>query len=181
MPGFRAASAATARGFTATIPVSGELLLAAVGSLAPGRLERDAEVREAIRAVLADQAMVEGYDAAALLYRANLAVTRLGLGQIDALALMSRAEVGVPASVSGAGSPEPLVVTRDHLSAPARHHAPLAHAWAVVLGAQSPEAGPFSGLLSPEDVRRAIALLEGRGARLSPDRTMLAVTVASVG
>jgi hypothetical protein len=182
MPGFRAAWTHAVGGFTAAIPVSGERLLAAVGSVSTGRLAADEDLcRDAMRSVLADLATLEGHDATTLLHRANVELGRLGFGRIDTLAFVLRSGAGIAASVSGAGSPVPLVVTRDHLTAPARDGTPLDDGWAVVLGSELAEAGPFSGLLSPEDVRRAIALLAdvGHGPTVGPARTMLAVTVVA--
>jgi len=180
MPGFRVAWAPTSDGFGAVVPVSGQRLLAAVGRVFADGLPPGGEpARDGIRSVIEDHALVEGYDARALLHRCNVDLLRLRLGRLDAVALVNGAVAGMPASVSGAGSPAPLVVTADRLSAPAGDGVPLAEGWAVVLGSELTHADPFSNLLSPDDVRRALALLDGPGApAVGASRTMLAVGIA---
>ena len=180
LPGFRAAGATATGGFSVVIPVCGDRLLLAVGSLRRGVPTEEEGCREDIRAVLCDQSLLEGHDPAALLHRSNVELARLGLGRIDALALVSRGDAGMGGSVSGAGHPTPLVVTSDHLTAAAHDGAPLGEGWAVVLGSELAHAGPSSDLLSPDDVRRAIWLLEDNGApAVIADRTMLAVGISA--
>jgi hypothetical protein len=183
LPGFRVKCAPTTEGFVAVVPVSGERLLVAVGSTAEGsaadgRRAPDDAARAEMDVVLRDQALLEGYDVTGLLNRTNAELSRRRAGRVDALAVVSHADVGVPGWVSGAGNPAPLIVTRDHLSAPAGEGAALAEGWVVVLGSESPEGGPFAGLLSPDDVRQGIAMLEGpESPVIRVDRTMLAVAL----
>jgi hypothetical protein len=132
-----------------------------------------------MRALLADHALVEGHDPWTLLHRTNAALSLTGLGRLDALALLSGDGHGQARSVVAVGRPVPLVVTADHLCTPVEGCLPLNEGWAVVLGTPDEGGGPFRKLLSPIDVRAALALCDRPVPPRPPasDRTLLAVVL----
>jgi hypothetical protein len=149
----------------------------AAGTVSPGITATDqVEARHRIRSILEDRALVEGHDPHPLRARVNAALAAAGLGRVDALVLLSRPGEGMPASVTGDGSPAPLVATPDRVSAPIEGCVALGPGWVVVLGA-SDAAEPHAGLLSTGDVGAALSLLAHAGPVMtrSPDRTLLAV------
>src|ERR1700730_13537638 len=161
-------------GFAVVAPVSGSSVVAAVGTLTPAAMGDPDEARRAMRGVLEDRALLEGYDPAALLERANAALSAAGLGHLDAVALLSRPDDRMPASVAGRGNPAPLLVAPDRLTAPVRGNVGLDRGWAVVLGAADADGVP-STLMSPAEVRFALALLEPASpGHRQVDRTVLA-------
>jgi hypothetical protein len=171
MPDSRAVWWVSPSGFAHAAPLSGTRMVAAVGSVRPGREIDDA--RAAMAAALDLVAFTEGHDAQAVLDRTNMALSEDGLGRIDALALISHAND--EAAVSGVGSPMPLVVTDAHLTAPAATWVGLAPGWTVVLGG----AEDSSGLLSPAEVRAALSMLDevGGAVAIPARQTMLAIAL----
>ncbi len=178
MPTSRAAWKCSPDGFAAVLPLSGNHSVLAVGTMARPLATADdtAVARARIRSLLADQALLSGHDAAALVDRTNAALSAAGLGRVDALALVSRAAEGVAPAVVGAGLPLPLVVTPDRLSIPVEGTVTLGDEWALVLASR--ESGrPRTHLVAPDDVRSALTLLEDRPLAASgvPRRTLLAM------
>ncbi len=171
--GWQSAWCCRAGGFAAVAPVSGVSVVAAVGVTAGGiGTER---VRNTMRGVLEDLAMVVGYDPVALLERANALLSAAGLGRLDAVALLSRPDELMPASVAGRGDPTPLVVAPDHLTAPVRSSVVLDRGWAVVLGAADAPGVPHT-LLTPGEVSDALALLDRPSHNgTATSRTLLAI------
>ena len=186
-PRLRAAWTVSPRGFAELAPLTGSLWLLTTGRLegptgTPGAATTqtdDAPIGpgRAVRQVLEDLALIEGHDAASLYERAGATLRARGLGQLDSLALLSRTDERLDASVTGLGTPRPLVVTARELAAPANptDGTRLGPGWAVVLGGA--EAG--GSLLSPGEVQAALGMVRGDdpASRLPQARTLLAVIV----
>jgi hypothetical protein len=186
LPGCRVGSHCSPTGFAAVAPLPGCRTVVAVGRIGSagagpgGGGGGDGErIRSAMRALLADHALVEGHDPWTLLHRTNAALSLSGLGRLDALALISRGGDGQARSVVAVGRPVPLVVTADHLCTPVEGCLTLNEGWAVVLGTPDEGGGPFPKLLSPADVRTALALCDRPVPPRPPttDRTLLAVVL----
>ena len=177
MPDCHAAWHCTPTGFALVSPLAATRSVAAVGSVDMARAgRRILDARSEIAELLLDVALTEGHEAAALFDRANDALRQAGLGRVDALALLSRAGDASTPTVSGVGSPLPLVVTKEHMSAPALTWVGLAPGWAVVLGSLDGMSTPAADLLSPSDVRAALSLFDPSMLASSP-RTLLAVVL----
>jgi hypothetical protein len=150
-------------------------VVAAVGRVALTTGRSPVSVRAAMRALTEDLALVVGHDPTALLERANAALSSAGLGRLDAVALLSRPDDQIPASVAGRGDPAPLVVAPDRLTVPVRGSVGLDRRWAVVLGAADAPGVPHT-LLSPGEVRQALSLLDPPSpASAQASRTLLAL------
>jgi len=183
LPQLRAAWQCSPDGFAAVAPVSGRTTVLATGSLdlPIGTREEDAGAgrsRRSVRSLLEDHALVEGHDASSLFERVNITLSVAGLGRLHSLALLNRAEDGVPLTLEGVGHPLPLAVTPDGVVAPAAPAIRLARGWTVVLG--TGDDGSF-GLVTPSDVRSALSLLDQIQAPGAPTsrRTLLCVRIAS--
>ena len=162
-------------GFAAIAPLSGSMVVAAVGRVAAGAGRHADAVRAGMRALMEDLALVVGHDPTALHERVNAALTSSGLGRLDAVALLSRPDDRLPASVAGRGDPAPLVVAPDRLTVPVRGSVCLDRRWAVVLGAADAPGVPHT-LLSPDEVRHALSLLDPPSpASATAPRTLLAL------
>jgi hypothetical protein len=162
-------------GFAAVAPLSGSRVVAAVGRVAVTSSASTDAVRGAMRALMEDLALVVGHDPAALLERSNAAMSSAGLGQLDAVALLSRPDDHIPASVAGRGDPAPLVVAPDRLTVPVRGSVGVDRRWTVVLGAADAPGVPHT-LLSPGEVRHALSLLDPPSpASATASRTLLAL------
>lgn len=166
----------TATGFAVVAPLTGARSVAAVGSVTAGLHDLDAR-RVEMRAVLEDQALVEGHDAESLLHHANARLGAAGVGALDAVVLLSHPTDGLAPSMIGIGWPAPLVVTPDGLTAAVRGSVQLRPGWTVVLGARDPECTPFDTMLAPRDVERALQLLVPRPPEATSGRTLLAIAV----
>ena len=172
--GWRSAWRCRPGGFAAVAPLSGSRVVAAVGSVA-SPVGGSETTRATMRALLEDLALVVGHEPAALLERANAAFASAGLGRLDAVALLSRPDDRIPASVAGRGEPAPLVVAPDTLTVPVRGSVVLDRGWAVVLGATDAPGLPHT-LLSPGEVRQALGLLDPPSpASVAAPRTLLAL------
>jgi hypothetical protein len=166
----------TATGFAAVAPLTGARSVAAVGSVTAG-LRDVAGSRAELRAVLQDQALLEGHDAESLLHHVNARLAAAGIGALDAVVLLSHPAEGLLSSMTGVGWPAPLVVTPDRLTATVRGSVQLRPGWTVVLGGRGPTGTAFGGMLSPADVQRGLELLAPRPPEGTFGRTLLAIAV----
>jgi hypothetical protein len=150
--------------------------VAAVGSVTAG-IDGAEDLRAAMRSIVQDQALVEGHDPALVLHRTNAQLRREGIGSLDAVALLTHHADGTGASIVGAGWPAPLAVAPDGVATPVRGSLTVGPGWAIVLGAAGGPQSPFERLLSPDEVRQALALLSPRPMTAAVSRTLLTVAV----